>query len=300
MLYLTTVVLQVPCAAIRAFVAYPVVWVAFKIVGVATGPTHMLALVAGYGPLVLSIASLILPLGGWWWEQQAGGRTPSERERATYDDAIAQLKQTDPYLREPRRWFVVDDEQSENAAAYADTLMVTRGLLDSGWLEPVLAHELGHLNSSDARVSAALHRLTVPPRGEVRKGLKTICFFATGAAGMWPLRAAWGAYWRSREHQADQYAANLGQANALETFLDERRALIDLPVPFVWLTDHSHPPTEHRVDRLSHHPTQQQTKLRAQGMATSRAVVAGRSEPVKETPTGPPTAGPDGLPLTEP
>ena len=28
----------------------------------------------------------------------------------------------------------------------------------------------------------------------------------------------------------------------------------DLPVPFIWLTEHSHPPTEHRIDRLSYHP----------------------------------------------
>lgn len=131
------------------------------------------------------------------------------------------------------------------------TLLVNRRLLDSGYLQAVLAHELGHLNSSDGRLTAALHRITTPPRGEVRRGLKTICFLATGAAGMWPLRAAWGAYWRSREHHADQYAANLGQADALGEFLDERRALIDLPIPFMWLSDHSHPPAEHRVERLT-------------------------------------------------
>lgn len=198
-----------------------------------------------------------------------------------YDDAIAQLRQADPRLREPRRWFVIDEEQ-EDAAAFADTVMVSRGLLDSGYLPAVLAHELGHLNSSDGRLTAALYRITTPPRGEVRRGLKTICFFATGAAGMWPLRAAWGAYWRGREHHADRYAGNLGQAETLGEFLDERRALIDLPVPFVWLSDHTHPPTEHRVEHLTH------------------GAVADRSEPVKETPTGPPTAGPDGLPLTEP
>ncbi len=257
LLYLATFALQVPCAAIRGFVAYPVIWLFFKLAGQPTSPVHLIALVVGYGPFALSLATLVLPLGSWWWEQQAGGRSPSEREQLIYQDALAQLRQTNPSLREPRRWFVLDEE-NENAAAYADTLMVTRGLLDSGYLEAVLAHELGHLNTSDARLTAALCRITTPPRGQVHRGLKTLAFLATGAIGIWPLRAAWGAYWRSREHHADHYAAHLGQANTLGEFLDERRALIDLPVPFIWLSEHSHPPTEHRVERLTraatHHP----------------------------------------------
>ncbi len=199
-----------PCAAIRGFVAYPVIWLFFKLLGQPTSPVHLIALVVGYGPLALSLATLVLPLGGWWWEQQAGGRLPSEREQLIYQDALAQLRQANPRLREPRRWFVLDEE-NEGAAAYADTLMVSRGLLDSGYLEAVLAHELGHLNTSDGRLTAALCRITTPPRDQVHRGLKTLSFLATGAVGMWPLRAAWGAYWRSREHHADHYAAHLGK-----------------------------------------------------------------------------------------
>ena len=250
MLYTATFALQLPCAAIRGFVVYPILWTACKLIGLPTGQLDLIASIIAYGPLALSLATLILPLDGWWWEQQAGGRPPSQRERLIYDDAITQLKHADPYLREPRRWFLIDKEE-ESAAAYADTLMVSRGLLDSGYLEAVLAHELGHLNSSDGRLTAALYRLTTPPRGHVHRGLKTISFLASGAAGMWPLRAAWGAYWRGREHHADNYAAKLGQAENLGDFLDQRRALIDLPIPFIWLTEHSHPPTEHRIDRLT-------------------------------------------------
>lgn len=255
-LYIATFALQLPCAAIRAFVAYPPLWLAFKLVGQPTSIVHDLALVVGYGPLALSLASLILPLGGWWWEQGEGGRTPSEREQVIYEDTIDQLRQANPRLRVPRRWFVTD-EDIEHAAAYADTVMLSRGLLDSGYLEPVLAHELGHLNSSDARVTAALNRITTPPYRKVRRGLNTLCFLATGAIGMWPLRAPWSAYWRNREHKADEYAINLGQAEGLGQFLDERRAMIDLPIPFIWLTEHSHPPTEHRVERLMRAATRQ-------------------------------------------
>ena len=135
---------------------------------------------------------------------------------------------------------------------YADTLLVTRGLLESGYLEAVLAHELGHLNTSDGRLTAALYRMTTPPRKEVRRGLRTIALLATGGAVVWLTRAPWGVYWRAREHQADEYAARLGQARSLARFLETNALDYDLPVPFVWLTDASHPPVEHRIDHLSH------------------------------------------------
>lgn len=51
-------------------------------------------------------------------------------------------------------------------------------------------------------------------------------------------------------HQADSYAASLGQAEQLAEFLDLNALPWDLPIPFVWLTEASHPPTEHRIDRL--------------------------------------------------
>jgi Zn-dependent protease with chaperone function len=250
-LYAATFALQLLCAGFRALVTYPVLWVAFKILGWPTSPVHTLALVVAYGPLALSLATLVLPLGGWWWEQRRGGRTPSEREKLIYEDAITQLKHANPELRPPRRWYVLDDPTT-NAAVYADTLMVTRGLLESAYLTPAIAHELGHLNSSDARLTAALHRLTTPPRGQVRWPLKTIAFIATGAAGMWVVRLPWAAYWRAREYDADAYAATLGQALPLSAFLDTEALEHDLPVPFPWLHEHTHPPTEHRIDRIDH------------------------------------------------
>ncbi len=57
---------------------------------------NLLAFVIAYGPLALSLATLILPLGGWWWQQQAGGRSPSQRERLIYEDAFATLRHTNP------------------------------------------------------------------------------------------------------------------------------------------------------------------------------------------------------------
>jgi Zn-dependent protease with chaperone function len=249
-LYAGTFAIQLVCAAIRGLIAYPLLWLVFTIAGRSTAPAHTLALVLAYGPLALSLATLVLPIGGWLWMQQSGGRTPSQRERLIYEDALAILTHADPDLRPPRRWFVLDDPRA-NAAAYADRLMLTRGLLESGQLEPVLAHELGHLNSSDARLAAALHRLTTPPRRQLRFPLRTLGFLASGALGAWITRTPWAAYWREREYAADSYAAHLGQGQALARFLDTNALENDLPIPFLWLTEHSHPATEHRIDRLS-------------------------------------------------
>jgi Zn-dependent protease with chaperone function len=252
MLYAGTLVLQFGCAFFRAMVAYIVLWLTFTIGRQSTAPVNTLALIIAYGPLVLSFATLILPLGGWWWEQQSGGRSPSERERLVFEDAITTLTHHDPDLRPPRRWFVTDEPEL-NASVYADTLKITRGLLESGYLEAVLAHELGHLNSSDARLAAALHRMTTPPRWQVHWGFQTIALIATGGLAVKLTRAPWGVYWRAREHHADLYAANLGQAQSLAMFLEGHALENDIPVPFMWLTDISHPPTEHRIDRLLQH-----------------------------------------------
>ena len=250
LLYAGTLLMQLFCAAFRAWViCYPVLWVAFKLIGQPTTLVYYLAFAVGFGPLLLSLATLILPLGGWFWEQQIGARSPSEREQLVYQDALATLEHKDPRLRPPLRWCVLDTH-TPNAAVYADTLMLTRGLLESGYLEGVLAHELGHINSSDARLTAALHRLTTPPRQRMRKGLRTIALIATGGLPMLLMRAPWGGYWRAREHQADEYAAHLGQAANLARFLETNALDDDLPVPFIWLTDTSHPHVEHRIDRL--------------------------------------------------
>jgi Zn-dependent protease with chaperone function len=251
LLYAVTFAMQVVLAPLRGLVSYGLLWLTLTILGWSTASVHVLSWVAAYGPLIASLATLVLPLGGWLWQQQSGGRAPSQRERLIYEDAIAVLSQADPRLRPPRRWFVLD-AATVNAAAYFDTLMVTRGLLESGCLEPVLAHELGHLNSSDARLTAALHRLTTPPRSRLHFPLGTLGLLVSGAVGAWLMRLPWASYWRGREFAADRYAARLGQGEALARFLEQHALEYDLPVPFAWLSEHSHPATEHRIDRLAH------------------------------------------------
>ena len=96
---------------------------------------------------------------------------PSERERGAYHDALDLLRHhTLTPLREPSGWFVLDTPQPD-AAVCGHTLMLSRGLLESEHLPAVLAHELGHLATSDGRYTAALNRLVIhpPPRTAERE-----------------------------------------------------------------------------------------------------------------------------------
>jgi len=250
LLYACTAGLGFIAGLLRGFVALPVVWLGFLILGWPTGaPMQTLLYAIAWGPLALSAATLLLPLGGWLWRQQLGGRSASERERLIYDDALDVLKGKDPNLRAPRRWFVLDDSLP-NAAAYADTLMLTRGLIDSGHLEAVLAHELGHLNSSDSRLAAALHRMTTQPRRRLRFPFATLGLLFSGTLAVWVTKVPWASYWRAREFAADDYAARLGQGVRLARFLSNHALDNDLPVPFMWLSGESHPFSEHRIDSL--------------------------------------------------
>lgn len=234
----------------------------------------MLAL---FAPFIWPPLAFIAPAGGWWWRQIQGGRHPSQRERLAYQDSIEMLQANSPRpLTLPSNWFVIDTPDA-NAAVCGRTLMLSRGLLENEHLPAVIAHELGHLATSDGRLTAALNRLiiTIPrpgphtdrehrPRVEqqpqteqpdptLQRFAKTVALLLCGGIGLYFTRPIWGAYWRAREYHADAYAANLGQADDLADFLDNHALIHDLPIPLVWLTEQTHPPTELRIDRLRAH-----------------------------------------------
>ena len=230
-------------------------------------------------PTAWSIVALITPFGGgWWWRQNLGGREPSERERTAYNDALDLLRhRTLMPLREPSGWFVLDDPQPD-AAVCGNTLMLSRGLLESDHLPAVLAHELGHLAGTDGKLTAALNRLVIHPppkpaeREPAKRGslilsddralltitilgsllwvLRKTIVFAKGGLGLRITAPFWGSHWREREYIADRFAAGLGQADELADFLEVHALTHDHPVPFVWLTEHTHPPAELRIDKL--------------------------------------------------
>jgi Zn-dependent protease with chaperone function len=237
-------------------------------------------------PTLWSILALATPVGtGWWWKQRTGGRRPSGREQLAYQGAaeLLQAQAREP-LPLPKSWFVLDTP-TPDAAVCGDTLMLSRGLLESEHLPAVLAHELGHLATPDGRLTAAINRLVlIPPRVSRRQrieqeqdrdlprigfaigdgrilltilGIRLFTWimrktlkFVNGGFGLWLTSPLWGAYWRSREYRADVYAAKLGQADDLADFLENHALIHDHPVPYIWLTEQAHPPVELRIDKL--------------------------------------------------
>ncbi len=277
-LYAATLVAEVPVVIARLLITFFLAALVLLVKDGSTAGSESIAELA-WIPTAWSVFALLTPFGGgWWWAQNMGGRKPSDREHSVYQDAIdlLQAHSTTP-LRLPSRWFVVDEPQPD-AAVCGDTLMLSRGLLESEYLPAVLAHELGHLATSDGKLTAAINRLIINPLPKTRErrqreqnlvvvggdrllwtitGISTLLWllrrvfrFAQGGLGLRITRPFWGSYWREREYLADQHAAALGQADELADFLEIHALINDHPVPFIWLTEHTHPPTELRIDKL--------------------------------------------------
>jgi hypothetical protein len=171
-LYAATLVAEVPVIFARILVTFAVATLVLLIKGEPLSGAESLAELALI-PTGWSILALITPYGGgWWWLTNMGGRQPSEREQAVYDDAI-QLLQANSVLplRLPGLWFVVDEPQPD-AAVCGETLMLSRGMLENEYLPAVLAHEFGHLATSDGKLTAAIHRLIIkpPPQTQAKEG----------------------------------------------------------------------------------------------------------------------------------
>jgi Zn-dependent protease with chaperone function len=293
-LYAATLVAELPVILARVLLTLGVAALVLLIKGEPLGGAEgfeELALI----PTGWSVLALITPFGGgWWWGQNMGGRDPSERERAAYQDAVELLQaQVAGRLRLPGFWFVTDEPQPD-AAVCGNTLMLSRRLLESEYLPAVLAHELGHLASSDGKLTAAINRLIINPLPKTRDkqprqqtghvvaggdrllltitafgaalwALWLIVRFAKGGLGLRITAPFWGSYWREREYTADQHAAMLGQADELADFLETHALIHDHPIPFIWLTEHTHPPSELRIDKLrkNTHETHAPTALPA-------------------------------------
>lgn len=295
--------------AIALISELPVLFVRVVLLGLTIGIVESLSghpsqgpgwLWVGTVPTLWAMFALLTPVGsGWWWKQRSGGRSPSAREQHAYDDAIGLLQSnSNTRLPLPSKWFVIDTPLPD-AAVQGETLMLSRGLMESDHLPAVIAHELGHLASPDGRIAAALNRLILakeanlnsepldmyleqhsyanpehqplPGDGVIRGLFQLARFtirllaFARGGLGLRLTRPIWGRYWRGREYAADAYAANLGQADELADFLETHALLHDHPVPYIWLTEHTHPPVELRIGRLRKHQYEDRRPRRQEG-----------------------------------
>jgi Zn-dependent protease with chaperone function len=228
-----------------------------------------LAWLAALAPIAWSLTALALPGRGRMWARRIGARRPSVEEAVALDDAFALLRSADPSLPGPTVCHVLDDPIPD-AAVRGRALILTRALLESESLAALLAHELGHAESLDGRLTEALDRLALwqdplaPPRPEhgypgPRDDLGGAL---TWALARWTLRLAggsfaqrllaplWAAHWRSREYAADAYAASLGQAFDLARHLTDHELAFDAPQPRLLFKVSQHPPVALRIERL--------------------------------------------------
>src|SRR5271166_715345 len=130
-MYVVTLLSEVPLILLRAIFVY--LTAAFILL--ATGDPHPDAGIWGelaLIPTLWSALALVTPAGtGWWWKQRMGGREPSSRERLAYQDAVEHLQAHSPTpLPLPSSWFVTD-ELAPDAAVCGNTLLLSRGLLES-------------------------------------------------------------------------------------------------------------------------------------------------------------------------
>jgi Zn-dependent protease with chaperone function len=263
-LYTLTLSGQFLAAAARGFITVIVLWIVSLLTG-WTMPINTIATVIAFAPLAVSLLSilcppLIAPIDGRWWEMSSGGRPPEQDEQDAFMHAFTELQQFDPRLRAPRHWFVAE-EPTHNAAAYSSSLRIDRGLLESPYAAAVIAHEMGHLRSSDAKVSSALNLLllkpmdTPPLRPAWSLPLRGLLWLASGQAVISIMANAWEMYWRSREFAADEYAIHLGQGPVLAESLCEDSLPYETTIPNMRFSRATHPYTKPRIARLRTHPT---------------------------------------------
>jgi Zn-dependent protease with chaperone function len=230
-----------------------------------------LALLAAFGPLAWSLLGLALPGGGLVWPRRIGARRPSAEEAAVVADAHALLRGVDPDLPDVSSLYVLDDPLPAGAAR-GRSVALTRGLLETEAVAPVLAHELSHTRTLDGRLTEALDRLELwgdplrlpeSPAARDREVDEHRSNGLLAAALRWTLRLAgggvaalilsplWAAYWRAREYAADAHAAALGQGEDLARHLADYDLPLDLPQRRFPFDLSEHPPVAHRIERLS-------------------------------------------------
>ena len=289
LLYAGALFMQLFCATFRAWViSYPILWIAFKLANEPTTYVHDLAFLAGYGPLALSVATLILPIGGWLWQEREGARSPSERERLVLEDALETLKHADPKLRPPRRWCLLRRPPAQRGRLFrhadADPRAARARL--PGRRPRARARTPQQQRRSRHRSAAPPHHATPPPDAQ-RPAADHADRYRRPTDVAHPrtmgrLLAPAGV--RSRRVRRETRARRHSRASSRPT-----------PSTTTTRSRSSGSATQPPPRRAAHRPARPEP-----GRELGRRAVAPGPEPVKAAPTGPPAAGPDGPTLTEP
>ena len=250
--------LDLPAVVFRAFFASGM--------GLTFGLTESQSLwaagVFGYFPFIRAVAALICgPVTRTFLRHSYGARDPSQREADRLHDALNSCVQDG--VKPPRYVWVIDSSEVPIAFVEGSSLFVQRDAVWSPHLSGLVAHELGHLNSVDQRLSTATRWSSFPSlraagRGLLRSRGPVILWilialialqFELMAGGHLPrlLNPLWRWWWRRREFAADAYAAHLGHGESLAAALEEELPF-DAARP--WMKERTHPYAEVRIDRL--------------------------------------------------
>jgi Zn-dependent protease with chaperone function len=252
------------CQGLSAFARWQVVYLGLKLVGLFSPwsiPAVPIAWIVAGLPLVASALALICPplicpITGRWWEMALGGRRPVQDELEAYERALDSIALEDEWFKAPRHWFVAE-EDDYNASVFANSVCLTRGLLESREAAPAfLSHEYPHLRSGDGRLMCALQLLVVWPMEAPEilplrsLPLRGLLWVASGSAVDWFFERAWDTYWRSREYVCDNYTIRVGQGPAFARSLRSHSLPYERPIRWMCFSTASHPYTKQRMARL--------------------------------------------------
>ena len=159
-IYLVAVVVLVPTAIFQVFTVFLLTLLVTLIANGHGdfGLANVLPWILVGAYFAWATSALIVPLGaGRYLAEGIGARRPTAGEADAYRDAMGSLPLEG--VKGLPKWLYVLDRHELNAAVVGDVIIINRTVFDSEYLAAVIAHELGHLNSMDVRVSCAANRL---------------------------------------------------------------------------------------------------------------------------------------------
>jgi Zn-dependent protease with chaperone function len=266
LLYFLTLALALVAAVAR--------WVLGCVLGLFLGwvlPLVPSSSVCGYAfaiaPLVLSLATFVVPGQGRLWRKAVGAHRASAEQVEQLERIVDGFAALDPRAGMPT-WCYVLDWPAPLAFVRGRALIVSTGLLECEGLVAVLAHELAHLISFDGVLTAAVSRLGLwgdllaPSEEEqfrrelewwIALPIEAVRWTVRIAGAKWVLSATnwlWAPFWRSRERVADEYAAALGQAAALADHLEDVEKPRSRPQRYRFFNPFDHDPPDLRIEYL--------------------------------------------------
>lgn len=253
-----TLALDFPALICRAFFGSAIA-MSF---GLSEADSLVVAGAFAYFPFLRSLLALTCgPATRLFLRHSYGARDPSDREADRLHDAVGACLQDG--VKPPRYVYVIDSAEVPVAFVEGSSLFVQRDTVSSPHLVGLVAHELGHLNSIDQRLSTAARWSSFPSLRAVGRALLRMrgpmilwilaAFIALQlhlvAGGLLPrlLNPMWRWWARRREFAADTYAAHLGHGESLAAALEEQLPF-DAATP--WMKGQNHPYAELRIDRL--------------------------------------------------